>query len=168
MANTLTIAPQGTHEITFTRAFDASPERLFDALCLPDLMRQWFWGPEEWPVQSLTGEARVGGNFRIVWRNTGSGKEMPMSGTWREITRPTKLVWTEIFDEDWTGGEALNTCVLEKQGAKTLMVVTALYSSTAARDAILKPQAEGCTSSMEEGCAQSYDRLERHFAAGSF
>jgi uncharacterized protein YndB with AHSA1/START domain len=86
-----------------------------------------------------------------VWRH-GEGKEMGMSGIFREITPPDRLVFSEIWDDDWTGGEALNTLIFTEHAGKTTMTQTVLYSSRAARDGALK-------TGMEDGAALSYDRL---------
>ena len=70
----------------------------------------------------------------------------------REIAPPDRLVHTELFDDDWTGGETQVTTVLVEQGGKTTLTMTILYSSREARDAVLKTP-------MEQGVAASYDRL---------
>lgn len=75
-----------------------------------------------------------------------------MSGVFREITPPDRLVFSEIWDEDWTGGEALNTLTFTEHAGKTTLTQTVLYSSRAARDGALK-------TGMEHGAAVSYDRL---------
>jgi uncharacterized protein YndB with AHSA1/START domain len=63
---------------------------------------------------------------------------MGMSGTFHEIAPPGRLVHSEIFDDDWTGGEAIVTTTLVDRGATTLLTVTMLYTSKAARDAALE------------------------------
>jgi uncharacterized protein YndB with AHSA1/START domain len=77
---------------------------------------------------------------------------MGMSGVYRAIAPPDRLVFTELFDEDWTGGEALVTLAFVERAGRTTMTQTVLYSSRAARDAVLKTP-------MAEGAAQGYDRL---------
>jgi uncharacterized protein YndB with AHSA1/START domain len=85
---------------------------------------------------------------------------MGLSGIFREISPPERIVHTELFDEDWTGGETVVTTVLTEQGGKTAMTMTVLYSSREARDGAL-------ATPMEQGMAQSYDRLERLLASRS-
>lgn len=80
------------------------------------------------------------------------GREMGMGGVHRDIVRPERIVRTELFDEDWTGGETLGTLVMTEQDGKTTVTTTVLYSSPAARDGALK-------SGMTQGVATSYDRL---------
>jgi uncharacterized protein YndB with AHSA1/START domain len=62
------------------------------------------------------------------------------------------LVFTEIWDEDGTGGETLVTIVFAEHAGKTTLTQTVLYSARDARDAALK-------TGMEHGVAVSYDRL---------
>jgi uncharacterized protein YndB with AHSA1/START domain len=157
MTNKLKVTAQGEREIVMTRVLDAPRDLVFDAWTQADLLRRWLWGPDEWPLAACESDPRVGGTLRLVWRNT-NGKEMGMSGVWRELVRPSRIVHTEIFDEDWTGGEALVTTVLTEHGGKTTMTQTILYASREARDAVLKTP-------MEQGAGQSYDRMERFLAS---
>ena len=60
---------------------------------------------------------------------------------------------TELFDEDWTGGETTATTVLEEASGRTTMTQTVLYPSREARDGAMR-------SGMEQGMATSYDRLD--------
>jgi uncharacterized protein YndB with AHSA1/START domain len=153
MTNTLKLARQGEREIVGTRAFDARRELVFEAWTKPDLLKRWLYGPEEWRLAVCEIDLRVGGAVRFVWRHH-DGREMGMSGVYREIAPPERVVFTEVWDEDWTGGEAVVTLVLAEHAGKTTLTQTVLYSSRAARDAVLKTP-------MEKGMAQSYDRLEK-------
>jgi uncharacterized protein YndB with AHSA1/START domain len=73
-------------------------------------------------------------------------------GVCREVVAPERLVFTEVWDQDWTCGETLVTMVSTEDAGKTTMTQTVLYSSQAARDGALK-------TGMEHGAAMSYDRL---------
>ena len=95
-------------------------------------------------------------------RNT-DGMEMGMHGEYREIERPMRLVSTEMFEGDEfeaMGGGTVNTLVLEERDGKTTMTVTALYKSKEARDGVMQ-------TGMEEGAAESFDRLEELLSAMS-
>ncbi len=158
MTNRLSVTAKGDRELVMTRVFDAPRELVFDAWTQADLLRRWLWGPEEWPLVACESDPRVGGKLRLVWRNEASGRDMGMSGIWRELKRPERIVHSEIFDEDWTGGEAWVTTVLTEQDGRTTMTQTILYSSREARDGVLK-------SPMEQGAGLSYDRMERFMAS---
>ena len=139
-------------EIVVTRVFDAPRELVFDAHTKPELLKRWLFGPDGWSLPVCEVDLKVGGAYRYVWRHTNGG-EMGMGGVYREIVVPERIVATELFDEDWTGGEAISTLVLTERNGKTTLTNTVLYSSEAVRDAVLKTP-------MEEGMALGYDRLE--------
>jgi uncharacterized protein YndB with AHSA1/START domain len=150
-SGTLRVTTPGDREVAMTRVFDAPRHLVFEAWTKPDLVKRWLYGPDDWRLAVCEMDLRVGGAARFVWRH-GDGQEMGMSGVFREIAPPDRLVFTEIWDEDWTGGEALNTIVFTEHAGKTTLTQTVLYSSRAARDGALK-------TGMEHGAAVSYDRL---------
>jgi uncharacterized protein YndB with AHSA1/START domain len=151
-SGTLKVTTPSDREVAMTRVFDAPRHLVFEAWTKPELVKRWLYGPEDWRLAACEMDLRVGGAARFVWRD-GDGKEMGMSGVFREIAPPGRLVFTEIWDEDWTGGEALNTIIFTEHAGKTTLTQTVLYSSRAARDGALK-------TGMEHGAAVSYDRLE--------
>jgi uncharacterized protein YndB with AHSA1/START domain len=168
MKNTgnLKVTTPTDREIAMTRVFDAPRRLVFDAWTKPELLRHWLYGPPDWSLAVCEIDLTVGGALRFVWRGP-DGTEMGMSAVYREIVPPERIVQTELFDEDWTGGETLVTIALSEQDGKTTVTMTVLYSSREARDAALK-------SGMEHGMAAGYDRLEEllpsiagsHFSSG--
>jgi uncharacterized protein YndB with AHSA1/START domain len=139
-------------EIVLIRVFDAPRHLVFEAHTKPELLKRWLHGPDGWLLMVCEIDLKVGGKYRYVWRHT-DGREMGMGGFYREIVPPERLVTTELFDEDWTGGETLGTLILSEQNGKTTLTNTLLYPSKEARDGMLK-------SGMEHGVSASYDRLE--------
>jgi uncharacterized protein YndB with AHSA1/START domain len=97
---------------------------------------------------------RAGGKYRYVWKNDTDGREMGMGGIYREVVPAQRIVATEIFDEAWYPGEAVDTIVLVERDGKTTLTQTILYNSRETRDAVLK-------SPMQTGMAASYDKLEK-------
>ena len=83
---------------------------------------------------------------------------MGMGGVYREVVPPERLVNTQLFDQDWTGGEAVGTLVLTEKDGKTTSVNTVLYASKAARDGALDTR-------MAEGMEAGYVRLDTIVAA---
>jgi uncharacterized protein YndB with AHSA1/START domain len=148
---TLKLTTRGDREIIMTRVFDAPRNLVFDAMTKPELMRRWLTGAPGWSMVVCEVDLRVGGAYRWVWRGP-DGTEMGMGGVHREIVRPERIVCTQLFDLDWTGGEALGTVVLTERDGKTTLTNTVLYSSREARDAVLKTP-------MEHGMALGYDQL---------
>ncbi len=159
MPNTgaLKVTTPTDREIVFTRVFDAPRELVFDAMTRPELLKHWLLGPPGWTMPICEIDLRVGGAYRYVWRSA-DGVEMGMGGIHREIVRPERIVCTQLFDEDWTGGEAVGTLVLVERNGNTTLTNTVLYSSREARDAVLKTP-------MEDGMAAGYDRLAELLAS---
>jgi uncharacterized protein YndB with AHSA1/START domain len=67
-------------------------------------------------------------------------------------------VCTEIFDEHWYAGDAVDTTVFVEKDGKTTVTTTVLYASKEVRDGVLK-------SPMEGGVARSYDKLAEVLAS---
>jgi uncharacterized protein YndB with AHSA1/START domain len=83
---------------------------------------------------------------------------MGMGGVYREIVRPERIVQTELFDQDWTGGETVGTALLTEEGSRTTLTIKVLYSSKEGRDGALR-------TGMTEGMAAGYDRLAKLLAS---
>jgi len=152
------LTTRGDREIVMTRDFNAPRRLVFDAFTKPELVKQWLLGPPGWSMPVCEIDLKVGGAYRYVWRQDSDGAEMGMGGVFREIVPQERVVCTEVFDEAWYPGEALNTLLLSEQGGKTTMTTTVLYQSREARDGVLK-------SGMEKGVAASYNRLAELFAS---
>jgi uncharacterized protein YndB with AHSA1/START domain len=153
----LQITTPSDREIAMTRSFDASKRLVFEALVTPELIKRWLLGPDGWSMPVCEFDAWVGGKYRYVWKHDVRGEEMGMAGEVREIVRLDRLVVTELFDEPWYPGQAVNTTTLVEANGGTTMTCTVKYASKDARDGVLK-------SPMETGAAASYDRLEKLLA----
>lgn len=143
----LQITTVGERDLVMTREFNAPRDLVFACYTRPELIRRWLLGPEGWSMPVCEFDARIGGKYRYVWRHN-DGRETAVSGVLRDIAPPEKLVSTELFDDDWTGGEALTSLVLTDRGGRTLMTQTVTYSSAEARAGAL---ASGMTSGLEMG-----------------
>jgi len=154
-SETLRVEPNGEREVVMTRIFDAPRELIFEAWTTPDLLKRWLYGPKD-SLAICEIDLKVGGALRFVWRQP-NGRDMGMGGVFREITAPERLVFTENWDEDWTGGEAIVTITFIERVGKTTMTQTVLYSSGSARDAVLKTR-------MAEGVTLAYERLAQLLA----
>lgn len=155
--NKLTLVSIGDRELRVTRYFDAPRPLVFQALTDEKALLTWFGGPPGWTLAECVFKAKVGTDYRYVWRNE-SGTEMGMGGTILEFDPPKRVVTSEKFDSAWYPGEAVGTIELTEEGGRTLMTLTVRYDSAEARDAVLR-------SPMESGMAYGYDRLEEFLAA---
>ena len=147
---TLKLTTPTEREIVMTRIFDAPRRLVFDALSKPELVKQWLLGPPGWTMPVCEIDLRVGGAYRFVWLGQ-DGTTMGMGGVYREIVIPERIVNTQLFDQDWTGGETLGTLLLTEQGGKTTLTNAVLYSSREARDGALRTR-------MAEGVEAGYAR----------
>jgi uncharacterized protein YndB with AHSA1/START domain len=153
----LEITTPSEREIAFTRSFNAPRQLVFDAWTKPELLKRWLYGPNGWSLATCEVELRVGGRYRYVWHHT-NGNEMGMGGIYKEVAPPERLVNTQLFDQDWTGGEAVGTLVLTEKDGKTITVNTVLYASKQARDGAL-------STPMADGMEMGYVRMEDILAA---
>jgi uncharacterized protein YndB with AHSA1/START domain len=152
----LQITTPSDREIVITRVFNAPRRLVFDAWTRPELLKRWLLGPPGWSFVVCESDLRVGGCYRFVWRNS-EGTKMGMGGVYREVVPPERIVNTQLFDQDWTGGEAIGTLVLTENNGKTTSTNTILYSSREARDGA------ACTA-MAEGMEAGYTRLDEVLA----
>jgi uncharacterized protein YndB with AHSA1/START domain len=135
-----------------TRVFNAARNLVWDAMTKPDLLKRWLGMHNGWSLQVCEIDLRVGGAYRWVWHGP-KGEVMGMSGVYREIVRPERIVSTEKFDQSWYEGEALGTLVLTERDGMTTLMQTVRYQSREVRDGVLK-------SGMEQGVASGYDKLD--------
>jgi len=153
-SETFNITAHGNREILVTRLFDAPRRLVFDAYTKAELIKQWLLGPDGWSMPVCKVDLRVGGKYRYVWKSDADGREMGMGGIYREVVPPERIVVTEVFDEAWYPGDAVDTIVLVENAGQTTLTQTIRYNSPETRDAVLK-------SPMQKGMAASYDRLDK-------
>jgi uncharacterized protein YndB with AHSA1/START domain len=78
--------------VHITRTLSAPVDRVWTAFADPDALAAWFWPPRLAP--KVAADVRVGGEFRID--ATAGG--FAISGTYREVVPPTRLVMTWRWD----------------------------------------------------------------------
>lgn len=155
---TLKMMTPGDREILIERRFAAARPQVWRALTEPDLVRKWLLGPDGWTMPVCTIDLRVGGEMRFEWAR--GDARMGLTSTFKEIVPDDRMVATEKFDEDWTGGETLVTQSLHDDGDGTILRTHILYVSQEARDGA---KMSGMTDGMEAG----YARLDGMFAAAA-
>ena len=156
-------------EIRLTRVFEAPRHLVFEAMTRPEHIKRW-WGclDEGYSVPVCEVDLRAGGVWRFINR-TPKGQLVAFHGVYREITRPERMVYTEVFEgvfpeatfdsvlhaelAEPSPDDSVVTAVLTDENGKTRLTLTAAYPSVDVRDIVLK-------SGMERGAAISYDRLE--------
>jgi uncharacterized protein YndB with AHSA1/START domain len=119
-------------------------------------VKEW-WGRlgEGYSVPVCEIDLRVGGVWRFVNRHPKG--EAAFHGEYREIAPPSRLVFTEIF-EDFPDTVSVVTSEFADEGGKTRLTATVRYPSREVRDMVV-------ASGMARGAGISYDRLEDLVAA---
>jgi uncharacterized protein YndB with AHSA1/START domain len=92
-----------------------------------------------------------------------SGKQFAFSGKYLEVTPPSRVVYTEIFEPTAAGAQpdeegVLVTVTFEERDGKTHVVSRSLCPSKEVRDTIL-------SSGMEHGMRETMDQLEELIAS---
>jgi uncharacterized protein YndB with AHSA1/START domain len=144
-------------ELVLTRVFAAPRRLVFEVWTDPAHLAEW-WGPRGFTNPVCEVDARPGGAIRIVMRAP-DGAEHPMTGTFREVVVPERLVFTAIA-EDKAGNpllEVLTTAVFAERDGKTTLTLRA-------RVVMATGQAAPMIAGMAEGWSQSLDRLESFVA----
>ncbi|WP_438022867.1 SRPBCC family protein [Sorangium sp. So ce233] len=145
------VSTPSEQEVRMTRVFNAPRQLVFDAMTKPEHVKRW-WGclSEGYSVPVCEIDLRPGGAWRFVNRHPGG--EFAFYGEYREISPPSRLVFTEIF-EQYPDTVTVVTSVFTEENGKTRMTVTVRYPSLEVRDIVL-------STGMAEGAGISYDRLE--------
>ncbi len=142
MPSPLTISTPGDREVVIVREFDAPRELVFLCYSKPELLRRWY-GMPDWTMPVCEMDFRVGGKWRFVSRSP-DGFEMGTQGIYTAIEPPARIVQTETYDMDWTGGETLDTVTFDEEGGRTTVTTTILYATPEARaGAVATPMATG-------------------------
>ena len=150
-SRTFIVTTPSDHEIRMTRLFDAPRHLVFEAMTKPEHVRRW-WGclGDGYSVPVCEIDLRPGGRWRFVNRHPNG--EAAFHGEYREITPPSRLVFTEIF-EDFPDVVSVVTTEFADENGKTRMTATVQYPSKDVRDMVM-------ASGMSIGAGISYDRLE--------
>ena len=131
------------------RFIKASRDRVYAAWTDPVQLKKWF-GPENVKTRDLIADVRVGGRFR--WDCTDSeGKEVTISGKYRELHPGKKIVftWRLEEDEDWKNHSSIVTVeFFDREGGTELRLTHETLPSEPSRD------------DHEQGWNSAFDKLE--------
>ncbi len=108
--------------LRLSRRFKAPREAVFHAFTDPVALAMWF-GPEGVSVGNVKIDLRPGGAYSMAF-NQADGSSHGLSGVYREISPPERLVMTWVWDEgDMAGLETLVTLEFAAAGAETELTV---------------------------------------------
>lgn len=141
-------------EVVVTRVVNGPARLVFEAWTRPELFQRW-WVPRSYGLHLVACEldVRVGGKYRLAFEHEGA--TMEFFGVYREVTPPTRLVWT---NEEGDQGETITTVTFTEHAGKTTVVVHDRYPTVAAAQT-------GSSDAMPETLAQ-LDELLASLGAG--
>ena len=131
---------KSNRELLVTRTFEAPAHIVFEAWSKPELFKQW-WVPKSvgMSLVSCDMDVRTGGTYRLVFRHPDFDQPMAFFGTYKEVTPPKRIVWTNEESEQG----AVTTVTFEEHAGKTRVTLHELYPTEAALDEALAGSAEG-------------------------
>jgi uncharacterized protein YndB with AHSA1/START domain len=138
--------------ITLVRRIRARPQIVFDAVTSAEGIAHW-WGPDVGPVLEATADPRVGGHYRVRFRNLDS-TEHESSGEFLEIVPPERIV----MSWRWTIGGA------DPGESRVEITLKATPEGTELTLTHSQLQDEEARRSHEGGWTGSLDKLAAHFA----
>ena len=136
------VAPVPTLEVR--RTIRAPRQRVFDAWTKAEELKK-FHAPGPMHVSVADIDLRVGGTYRIVMVDP-NGKEFSVTGVYREVDPPRKLVYTWSHDWDSVVKNSLVTLEFLERGDATEVVLTHVIADDKERAS----HTEGWTSIMDK------------------
>ena len=114
---------QPTRELQLSRTLDAPREQVFRAWTDPESMKQW-WGPNGSSTPTAEVDLRPGGAYRVVMESL-AGPTLVVSGVYREVTPPSRLVYTWRWENGIPDSlETVVTVEFDERGAQTEIRIT--------------------------------------------
>lgn len=161
--NQTTLELKGDREFVITRAFNGPARIVFDAFTKPELVTRW-WAPKSLGVEMVSCDAdvRAGGAYRYVFQVREVGR-MAFSGTYTEVTPPSRLVYTQVFEPTAAGAQPSDrpitvTVTFDERVGKTHVVSHTSCPTRDIRDGII-------ASGMERGMRETMEQLEELVAS---
>ncbi|CAH2895311.1 MAG: Ligand-binding SRPBCC domain protein family [uncultured Paraburkholderia sp.] len=107
-----------TGTIRLHRVLRAPAERIYRAFLEPDALAKWL-PPYGFTCQVHHFEARVGGTYKMSFRNFGSGNSHSFGGEYVELVPAEKIRYTDRFDDPNLPGEMSATITFRKVSCGT-------------------------------------------------
>ena len=119
--------------LRITRVFAAPREKVFRAWTDPEALRKWFAPSDGYTTRIPELDLTVGGRYRVEMTSP-DGKVHIVTGAYREVRPPEKLVYTWKWENDPGMGETLVSVEFHDRGGRTELVLThELFPSDKAR-----------------------------------
>lgn len=102
--------PTGT--VKLHRVLRAPPQRVYQAFLDAEALAKWL-PPYGYTAKVHHLDATVGGSFRMSFSNFSNGRQHSFGGEYLELLPPTRLRYTDRFDDPALPGELTVTVVLQ-------------------------------------------------------
>lgn len=111
-----------TGTVRLHRILRAPPERVYQAFVDPDAICRWL-PPYGYLCTVQKMEAKVGGSYRMTFRNFGTGNSHAFGGEYLEMVPGEKLSYSDRFEPPFPPGEMRTTALFKKTIAGTELSV---------------------------------------------
>jgi uncharacterized protein YndB with AHSA1/START domain len=100
------------------RVLRAKPEKIYRAFLEADAIARWL-PPNGFTCKVDHLDARVGGTYRMSFRNFGAGNSHSFGGTYLELVPGERILYTDQFDDPNLPGEMRTTISLRQVACGT-------------------------------------------------
>jgi uncharacterized protein YndB with AHSA1/START domain len=101
------------NSVRLHRVFATKPEKVYRAFLEPDALAKWL-PPNGFSATVHQHEAKVGGTFKMSFRNFTTGNGHSFGGKYLELVPHQRLRYTDAFDDPNLPGEMQVTVTLTK------------------------------------------------------
>jgi uncharacterized protein YndB with AHSA1/START domain len=112
-----------TNTVKLHRVLRAKPERVYRAFLEPEALAKWL-PPYGFICIVDHVDAKVGGTYRMSFRNFGTGHTHAFGGKYLELVAGERLRYTDQFDDPNLPGEMVTTVTLKAVSCGTELNVT--------------------------------------------
>ena len=138
--------------IRLHRVLATTPEKLYRAFIEPDALAKWL-PPRGFTCTVHHAEARVGGTYKMSFKNFTTGQGHSFGGTYVELIPGQIVRYTDRFDDPNLPGEIRVTVTLTKVSVGTELTIV--------QDGIPDPiPAEACYLGWQDSLSQLRDLVE--------
>ncbi|MGB4248987.1 MAG: SRPBCC family protein [Pseudohongiellaceae bacterium] len=102
-----------SNTVKFHRVLTASPEKVYRAFTEADAMARWL-PPNGFTCTVHAMDAKVGGTYRMSFRNFTTGNGHSFGGTYLELVPHERIRYSAKFDDAGLPGEMQTTVTLKK------------------------------------------------------
>jgi uncharacterized protein YndB with AHSA1/START domain len=100
-----------TNTVRLHRVLRAKPDKVYRAFVDPDAMARWL-PPDGFTCKIDHMDAKVGGTYRMSFRNFSTGNGHSFGGTYLELVPSERVRYTDSFDDPNLPGEMQTTVTL--------------------------------------------------------